>query len=472
MDLLNPRALRWKIAALAAAACCAVAAVVGFLVHDATRERGLRVGTDRTLFRLTAAEREFGRTGKAPADVDVRTRAELPGPLARGLPDRPAGEADGPPLGETYATWYDVDPPNWYWMWGAAAVGGDRYLVVREDMSTEVRSLQLLDRSIVTSVLAALLVVVPLAALATEPINRRLRHGARTARRIADGDLDARIGPAGRARDEITEMSAAVDDMATALQRKLENERRFTADVAHELRTPLMGLVTAAGLLPEDDEAAALVRDRLRALNALVEDLLEISRFDAGVERARLDPVPLGDLVADVVRRTGTDTRVAVDPAGASGATGADGMGGVVGLGEAGEPVEPGEVAGTKGAAGAAESVGSVEAAGVVETDPRRVERIVVNLVANAHRHGAAPVEVTVAGARIAVRDHGPGFPPELLEHGPQRFRTGASERGRGHGLGLTVAQGQAEVLGARLTFANAPGGGALATLDLAPPPV
>ncbi|SCE57337.1 Signal transduction histidine kinase [Streptomyces sp. Termitarium-T10T-6] len=306
-------------------------------------------------------------------------------------------------------------------MWGAVAVADDRFLVVRDDMSTEVRSLQLLDRSIVKSVLAALLFVVPLAALATEPINRRLRHGARTARRIADGDLDARIGTAGRARDEVTEMASAVDDMAAALQHKLENERRFTADVAHELRTPLMGLVTAAGLLPEDDEAAGLVRDRLRALNALVEDLLEISRLDAGAERARLDPVPLGELVADVVRRTGTDTRV-----------------------------------------------GTVDAE-VVETDPRRVERIVVNLVTNAHRHGAAPVEVTVTGARITVRDHGPGFPADLLERGPQRFRTGASERGRGHGLGLTVAQGQSEVLGARLTFTNAPGGGAVATLDLTP---
>ncbi|WP_103510632.1 HAMP domain-containing sensor histidine kinase [Streptomyces sp. SM13] len=419
MEFLNPRALRWKIAALAAAACCAVAAVIGFLVHDATRERGLRVGNDRTLTRLIAAEREFDRTGKAPADIDVRTRAELPEPLARDLADLTGNELPG--TGRGYATWYDADPPNWYWMWGAVAVGDDRILVVRDDMSTEVRSLQLLDRSIVKSVLAALLFVVPLAALATEPINRRLRHGARTARRIADGDLDARIGPAGRARDEITEMSAAVDDMADALQRKLENERRFTADVAHELRTPLMGLVTAAGLLPETDEAAGLVRDRLRALNALVEDLLEISRLDAGAERARLDPVPLGELVTDVVRRTGTDTRV------------------------------------------------SVADAEVVATDPRRVERIVVNLVANAHRHGAAPVEVTVTGARIAVRDHGPGFPPDLLERGPQRFRTGASERGRGHGLGLTVAQGQAEVLGARLAFAHAPGGGALATLDLVP---
>ncbi|MDX2921939.1 MULTISPECIES: HAMP domain-containing sensor histidine kinase [Streptomyces] len=421
MDLLNPRALRWKIAALAAAACCAVAAVVGFLVHDATRERGLRVGTDRTLTRLIAAEREYDRTGRAPADIDVRSGDELPGPLARdlaGVADQP--RTDQPDVGG-YATWYDADPPNWFWMWGAVEVDDDRFLVVRDDMSTEVRSLQLLDRSIVKSVLAALLFVVPLAALATEPINRRLRHGARTARRIADGDLDARIGPSGRARDEVTEMAAAVDDMAAALQRKLENERRFTADVAHELRTPLMGLVTAAGLLPEDDEAAGLVRDRLRALSALVEDLLEISRLDAGAERARLDPVPLGELVADVVRRTGTDTRV---------------------------------------------TMADTE---VVETDPRRVERIVANLVTNAHRHGAAPVDVTVTGARIDVRDHGPGFPSDLLERGPQRFRTGAGERGRGHGLGLTVAQGQSEVLGARLTFANAPDGGAVATLDLAP---
>lgn len=287
MALLNPRALRWKIAALTAAACCAVAAVIGFLVHDATRERGLRVGHERTITRLIAAERELSRTGKAPPDVDVRTREELPDPLARDL-------ADQPETGGGYATWYDADPPNWFWMWGAVAVGGDQFLVVRDDMSTEVRSLQLLDRSIVKSVLAALVFVVPLAALATEPINRRLRHGARTARRIADGELDARIGSTGRARDEITEMSAAVDDMATALQRKLENEQRFTADVAHELRTPLMGLVTAAGLLPETDEATGLVRDRVRALNALIEDLLEISRLDAGAERARLDAVPLG----------------------------------------------------------------------------------------------------------------------------------------------------------------------------------
>ncbi|GAA0272727.1 histidine kinase dimerization/phospho-acceptor domain-containing protein [Streptomyces polychromogenes] len=412
MALPNPRALRWKIAALTAAACCAVAAVIGVLVHRSMADRSERTGTERVVARLGAVEREYTLTGKTPLDVQVLRPEQLDPPLARALADK---EPEAP-----YATWYDRKPPNSFWLWAARPVPGDRVLVARTDMSFEVRALQLLDRSIVKAVLAALAVVVPLAALATEPVNRRLRRGARTARAIADGDLDARIGPGGRARDEISEMSAAMDEMAGALQRKLERERRFTADVAHELRTPLMGLTTAAGLLPEDDEAAALVRDRARALSALVEDLLEVSRLDAGAERARTDPVPLGELVADVVRRTGTDTRVA-----------------------AAEEAEP------------------------VETDPRRVERIVVNLVTNAHRHGAAPVHVTVEGARIVVRDHGPGFPAGLLAEGPQRFRTGSAERGRGHGLGLTIALGQAEVLGARLTFANAPDGGAEATLDL-----
>lgn len=101
------------------------------------------------------------------------------------------------------------------------------------------------------------------------------------------------------------------------------------------------------------------------------------------------------------------------------------------------------------------------------ETDPRRLDRIIANLIANAHRHGRPPVEVHVRDTVITVRDHGPGFPAELLAEGPRRFRTGTPERGRGHGLGLTIALGQAEVIGARLEFADAPDGGAICTLTL-----
>ncbi|MGW4665918.1 HAMP domain-containing sensor histidine kinase [Streptosporangium sandarakinum] len=103
----------------------------------------------------------------------------------------------------------------------------------------------------------------------------------------------------------------------------------------------------------------------------------------------------------------------------------------------------------------------------VVATDPRRLERILANLLTNAVRHGRPPITVVVDGPRITVHDHGPGFPGHLLRDGPMRFRKGGDPATTGHGLGLTIAAGQAAVLGARLTFTNPPEGGALSTLDL-----
>ncbi|WP_448701040.1 ATP-binding protein [Streptomyces avidinii] len=89
--------------------------------------------------------------------------------------------------------------------------------------------------------------------------------------------------------------------------------------------------------------------------------------------------------------------------------------------------------------------------------------------MANARRHGGGPVTVTVSGTTVTVRDRGPGFPERLLREGPQRFLTGAPERGRGTGLGLTIALGQAQVIGARVTLANPAPAGASATVTLPP---
>jgi signal transduction histidine kinase len=298
-------------------------------------------------------------------------------------------------------------------MWQALTTDNGTLIAVRIPMADDVRGIQEQDVFLVKAGLGTLAVVFVVVALSTELINRRLRRVAGTALRIAGGDLDARIGAHGG--DEIAGIGTAVDTMAAALQQRLLSEQRFTADVAHELRTPLAGLVTAAELLPED-EATDLVRDRVRVLRGLVEELLEISRLDAGAERAELRPAPLGELVEEAVSRTG-------------------------------QPV-----------------VLDVIDAATVTTDPRRAERIIANLVHNACSHGRPPVEVTVTATVVRVRDHGPGFPDALLAEGPQRFRTGAPERGRGHGLGLTIALGQAAVTGAELTFANAPEGGAVAT--------
>ncbi|MFI6293662.1 ATP-binding protein [Nonomuraea sp. NPDC050790] len=201
--------------------------------------------------------------------------------------------------------------------------------------------------------------------------------------------------------DEVVAVGRAVDRMADALQARLEAERRVTADIAHELRTPVTGLITAADLLPPG-RPTELVRDRAAVLGRLVEDILEVARLDAHTEQ----PVLEQRLLSVLTRRALAAASTYANPA----TTASDVVELVV--------------------------VRDVE----VETDPRRVERILANLVANAVRHGHPPVTVTVEGAQVRVEDHGPGFPAEMLEvlreHGPQRFASGASARGTGVGWG------------------------------------
>ncbi|MCA2202219.1 HAMP domain-containing sensor histidine kinase [Streptomyces sp. SMS_SU21] len=402
--LLNLRSLHWKIILLVSTACAAMALTVGVLVHESTLRRSMHEGAVRAVEQLDRAQQDARRTGRPEPLADP---AELPGALLRQVERHGQG------------TYYEDGPPApVYW---AAERKNGQLQALRTDMTADLLTRQALDRHLWKYSLVTLAVVIPATALATELPARRLRRVARTARRITAGDLQARTGMGRRGGDEITEIAATVDAMADSLRDRLAGEQRFTADVAHELRTPLMGLVTSAGLLPEG-EATDLVRDRVRVLRDLVEDLLEISRLDAGAERVEPRRVPLAELVEESVARTGLPATVT--------ATGAP----------------------------------------VAETDPRRLDRIVTNLVINAHRHGATPVEVGVSGLTITVRDHGPGFPPDLLAHGPQRFRTGAEQRGRGHGLGLTIAEGQAKVIGARLGFRNHPDdGGAVAQVRLPP---
>lgn len=401
----RPASLRWRIAALVAATTCTVAAGIGLLVHEASLDRTLRQSRDVAIRQLDLATATYVRTGSVRGSGATLEDGLIPEELRRLV----AGGHVGAQPGEgRYGE---------HVMWAARPVGG-RTLAVEIDLRGEMRDLKWLDTSTALAGLGAVAVVVPLGVVVAGRLSRRLRYAADTARRIADGDLEARIAAGGRPGDEIAEISAAVDSMAGALHGRLLAEQRFTADVAHELRTPLMGLVTATELLP-DSEAAGYVRDRVAVLSTLVEELLEVSRLDAGAERPDPLPCPLGESVAEAVHRTGLDVRV------------------------------------------------RVVSDAVVVTDARRLDRILGNLVANAHRHGREPVEVTVDGPTVTVRDHGAGYPPEVLAGGPRRFRTGARERGRGHGLGLTIALGQAGVLGAELALGNAPEGGALARLRL-----
>ncbi|MFD9393025.1 ATP-binding protein [Streptomyces sp. NPDC060000] len=405
-----------KAAVFITVMCCALAALLGVLVHVSVTNQTVGQARDLALSRLKDATTAFeaGDTLGRGASLDP---PGLPASLRRLAV---AGERG------TMVADHDGRPT----MWAAGPADGGRALAVGVDYSQSARTIEALDTAILWSSVLAIGATLLVGAVAVTRVTRRLHATARVARRITAGDLDARVDDPrtkepGRPQDEVGAVAVALDSMASSLQGKLQSEQRFTADVAHELRTPLTGLHAAAELLPPG-RPTELVQDRVAALRTLTEDLLEISRLDTGRERLELDAEALGALAVRVVRAAG-----ASDGSGTS-ATGTE--------------VE-------------------IVRDACVETDRRRLERVLGNLLANAHRHGRSPVVLTVDGPVVTVRDHGDGYPEYLVTHGPQRFRTEGGAKG--HGLGLTIAAGQAEVLGARLTFANAPDGGAVATLTL-----
>lgn len=389
--------LTWKAAVFITVMCCALAALLSVLVHSEVTRQTVGQAREKALSRLEDVSAAY-ETGEALPPGSGIDPPELPASLralaVSGERGTLVGRHDGRPA-----------------MWAAAPADG-RALATQVDYSQSARTINDLDGAIVGSSLLATGATLLVGAFAVTRVTRRLHQTARVARRISAGDLDARVddprtADPSRPQDEVAIVAGALDTMASTLQRKLLTEQRFTADVAHELRTPLTGLSAAAELLPPG-RPSELVRDRVRTMRALTEDLLEISRLDARTEQVDLDIHELAPLVERVVRASGTKTAIRV--VGAEAYTGARDV--------------------------------------RVETDKRRLERVLGNLIANAHKHGRPPVVLTVDGPVVTVRDHGPGFPDYLLDGGPQRFRTEAC--GKGHGLGLTIAAGQAQVIGSR----------------------
>ena len=279
-------------------------------------------------------------------------------------------------------------------------------------------------------VLLAALAGIVLARSTLRPVGR----ASTAARSLAEGLLETRLPVEGR--DEFGVWAQSFNEMAAALEAKIgelqaaqARERRFTADVAHELRTPLTALMGEASLLadhldempPESRRPAELLIADVARLRRLVEDLMEISRFDAGAESVQAEEVDVAALVRATVRARGWDDRVRLE---------GDGL--------------------------------------RVTSDPRRLERIVANLVDNALEHGGSPVSVRVGEGEIEVADEGPGIPGEHLPHIFERFyKADASRSGAGTGLGLAIARENAILLGGRLEVASEPGQGTRFTLTL-----
>jgi two-component system sensor histidine kinase MtrB len=267
---------------------------------------------------------------------------------------------------------------------------------------------------------------------------RPVARASAAAHSLAEGLLETRLPVTGR--DEFGTWAQAFNEMAAALEGKISalslaqaRERRFTADVAHELRTPLTALVGEASLLaehldsmpPEPRRPAQLLIADVARLRRLVEELMEISRFDAGRESVQAETVDLDSLAAATIRARGWEGRVRLE----------------------------------------AEEV-------VITSDPRRLERIVANLVGNALEHAGRGVAVRVGRDRgaafVEVADQGPGIPPEHVPHLFERFyKADPARSGRGTGLGLAIAQENARLLGGQLEVWSELGQGSRFTLRL-----
>ena len=279
------------------------------------------------------------------------------------------------------------------------------------------RTLHVLFASLLLAALVTTLGGAILGRWAASRALRPLHETAEAALSIAEGRLDTRLESDRYA--DLSVLTSAFNKMADELQTRIEREVRFTSDVNHELRSPLTTLATSLSVVQaRRDELPERARQALDLLGAevgrfrrLVDDLLEISRLDAGLGDWHTDEVALGGLVRHTVAASPPPVFIEIP--------------------------------------GAAEQRR-------VLVDKRRFERIVANLLENAERYAGGATRVTVETdgrwGRIAVEDRGPGIPPDERNRVFDRFSRGTSGRrrgtGEGTGLGLAIVAEHARQLG------------------------
>ncbi|OII61600.1 two-component sensor histidine kinase [Streptomyces sp. CC53] len=284
------------------------------------------------------------------------------------------------------------------------------------------------------------------ALLAARSVLRPVRDLRGAARSMGSGRLDTRIPV--RGSDELADLAATFNASAGELERSVgelrraeARARRFASDVSHELRTPLAGMLAVTEVLDEDADrldpdtarAVRLISAETGKLAVLVEDLMEISRFDARAAELNTDEVDVAQTVRKTLEQRHWTGQVRTDLP--------DGI--------------------------------------RARLDPRRLDVVVANLVGNALRHGGAPVTVRLRAAAgadgagrlvVEVSDRGPGIRPDVLPHVFDRFYKADAARARsaGSGLGLAIALENVRLHGGTLRAANGPDGtGAVFTVEM-----
>jgi two-component system, OmpR family, sensor histidine kinase MtrB len=316
----------------------------------------------------------------------------------------------------------------------------EMYLVY--SLTNQNTTLSLISNSLLVTGLALLFLIGLITWLVVRQVVKPVREAARIAQQFTEGDFSQRMQV--ESSDELATLGTAFNDMALSLESqisRLENlsrvQQRFVSDVSHELRTPLTTLRMASEVIygqrenfdPTIARSSELLVAQLDRFEGLLEDLLEISRFDAEV--AVLEPIDF-DLVGLIKRCT-------ADLHGHE-----DGQQSVINIDHATEQV-------------------------MIKADIRRVERIMRNLLSNALDHAEdKPVDVTVISTStevaVGVRDHGAGIEPSVLSRVFDRFWRADPSRARvrgGTGLGLSIALEDARLHNGELDAWGAPGFGA-----------
>jgi signal transduction histidine kinase len=262
---------------------------------------------------------------------------------------------------------------------------------------------------------------------------RPLQDVVHAAEGVAEGDLTTRLDPA--TEPDLATLTTSFNRMVDRLTERIERDRRFAADVSHELRSPLQTLSAAASVLDRrrdrlDDRtalAAGLIVQEVSRFESLVGDLLELARSDRSPHRATVD---VAEIAHEVCTRHGVSPDRVVVPD---------------------------------------------DAAAAWYVDPRRVGQIIGNLVDNAIRYGGGVTAIRLAGADrvrvIEVDDEGPGVSPDDKAKVFERFVRGRVAHARGDdggtGLGLALVAEHAAAHGGRAEVLDRPGGGARFRVEL-----
>ncbi|HLL63827.1 MAG TPA: MtrAB system histidine kinase MtrB, partial [Propionibacteriaceae bacterium] len=326
--------------------------------------------------------------------------------------------------------------------------GADRYQIYLVfSLAEQVKTLDLLRYAVISTGVILVILLTFIAALVSRQVVTPVRAARQTAESIASGNLSDRMPV--RGQDDLARLAASMNYMASELEKQITTleelsavQQQFVSDVSHELRTPLTTVRMAAEVLYEAREdfdpvsarSAELMQTELDRFEALLTDLLEISRFDAGVALLSTDVVDLNDIVTQVLEANALLAR-------------------------------------SQGVSITVHSTGEAKA----EVDGRRIERILRNLVVNAIEHSEGkPIEVLVASDQlavaVAVRDHGIGFEASQAKQVFHRFWRADPARNRtvgGSGLGLAIAMEDANLHGGWLTAWGRPGLGAQFRLTL-----